>query len=69
MFLSILSMKHGWINKNSKAYLMLVFITLFWAGNPTIVKSGSIEKVSNFSLKKELENATKEIRLKSLKKV
>jgi len=48
---------------------MLVFITLFWAGNSTIVKSGSIEKVSNFSLKKELENATEEVRLKSLKKV
>jgi drug/metabolite transporter (DMT)-like permease len=38
------------INKNSKAYLMLVLATLFWAGNFTIGKFASIENVPPYSL-------------------
>ena len=40
----------GSINKNSKAYIMLVFATLFWAGNFTVGKFAFIENVPPYSL-------------------
>ena len=38
------------MSKNSKAYLMLVLATLFWAGNFTIGKFASIENIPPYSL-------------------
>ena len=40
----------GSINKNSKAYIMLVLATLFWAGNFTVGKFAFIENVPPYSL-------------------
>ena len=38
------------MSKNSKAYLMLMLATLFWAGNFTIGKFASIENIPPYSL-------------------
>ena len=38
------------MNKNAKAYLMLVCATLFWAGNFTIGKFAYLENIPTYSL-------------------
>ena len=38
------------MSKNTKAYIMLILATLFWAGNFTIGKFAYIENVPPYSL-------------------
>ena len=38
------------MSQNVKAYFMVVFATLFWAGNFNIGKFASIENISPFTL-------------------